>query len=155
MEDTPLAPPVATQWFKIEPGDLPVGHVITVVAAHRALRITRTAEGYAVLDNRCPHQGGPLGEGQIDHGDVICPWHGYEYDPLTGAPPEGYGDAATVFPHEMRGDGLYVELPVPDHFALPAAPGEWAATKGSRKIVSISGDGGLGQYMAEFTTAVK
>jgi thiamine pyrophosphate-dependent acetolactate synthase large subunit-like protein len=40
-------------------------------------------------------------------------------------------------------------------FALPAALGAWAATRGSRKIVSVSGDGGLGQYLAEFTTAVK
>ncbi len=40
-------------------------------------------------------------------------------------------------------------------FAFPAAMGAWAATKGSRKVVSISGDGGFGQYMGEFTTAVK
>jgi thiamine pyrophosphate-dependent acetolactate synthase large subunit-like protein len=40
-------------------------------------------------------------------------------------------------------------------FALPAALGAFAATAGSRPIVSISGDGGLGQYLAEFTTAVK
>ena len=40
-------------------------------------------------------------------------------------------------------------------FALPAALGAWAATRGSRKVVSIGGDGGLGQYLAEFTTAVK
>ncbi len=112
--DTPLEPPVAKRWFRIDAGDLPVGHVATVVAAHRALCVTRTAEGYGVLDNRCPHQGGPLGEGQIEDGYVICPWHGYEYDPLTGEPPEGYGDVATVLPHEVRDDGLYVELPLPD-----------------------------------------
>ena len=46
-------------------------------------------------------------------------------------------------------------------FALPAAIGAWAATKedGSlfhgRPVISISGDGGFGQYMAELTTAVK
>ena len=40
-------------------------------------------------------------------------------------------------------------------FALPAALGAWAAVAGRRKVVSISGDGGLGQYLAEFTTAVK
>lgn len=46
-------------------------------------------------------------------------------------------------------------------FALPAAIGAWAATKedGSlfhgRPVMSISGDGGFGQYMAELTTAVK
>ena len=46
-------------------------------------------------------------------------------------------------------------------FALPAALGAWAATieKDSkfsgRPVVSISGDGGFGQYMGELTTAVK
>jgi thiamine pyrophosphate-dependent acetolactate synthase large subunit-like protein len=39
-------------------------------------------------------------------------------------------------------------------FALPAAIGAWAATP-DRPILSISGDGGFGQYMAEFTTAAK
>jgi pyruvate oxidase len=32
--------------------------------------------------------------------------------------------------------------------------GAWAAS-GGRRVVSISGDGGFGQYMGEFTTAVK
>jgi thiamine pyrophosphate-dependent acetolactate synthase large subunit-like protein len=41
-------------------------------------------------------------------------------------------------------------------FGFPAAMGLWAATKSTdRKVISISGDGGFGQYMAEFTTAVK
>ncbi|NND04081.1 MAG: thiamine pyrophosphate-binding protein, partial [Acidimicrobiia bacterium] len=40
-------------------------------------------------------------------------------------------------------------------FALPAALGAAVAVAGSRKVVSISGDGGLGQYLADFTTAVK
>ena len=45
-------------------------------------------------------------------------------------------------------------------FSFPAAMGAWAATQDkaefkSRKVVSISGDGGFGQYAMEFTTAVK
>ena len=41
-------------------------------------------------------------------------------------------------------------------FAFPAAMGAWAATRGSgRKVVSVSGDGGFGQYLAELTTAVR
>lgn len=40
-------------------------------------------------------------------------------------------------------------------FGFPAAMGAWAATRGTgRKIVSVSGDGGFGQYLAEVTTAV-
>ena len=40
-------------------------------------------------------------------------------------------------------------------FALPAAIGVWAAVGDTRQIVSISGDGGFGQYAMELTTAVK
>jgi len=39
-------------------------------------------------------------------------------------------------------------------FAFPAAMGAWAAAP-ERQIVAVAGDGGFGQYMAEFTTAVK
>ena len=39
-------------------------------------------------------------------------------------------------------------------FGFPAAMGAWAARTG-RKVVSVSGDGGFGQYMGEMTTAVK
>jgi thiamine pyrophosphate-dependent acetolactate synthase large subunit-like protein len=40
-------------------------------------------------------------------------------------------------------------------FAFPAAMGAWAAVGDTRKVVSVSGDGGFGQYMGELTTAVK
>ena len=39
-------------------------------------------------------------------------------------------------------------------FGFPAAMGAWAAAP-DRKVVSVSGDGGFGQYMGEFLTAVK
>jgi len=103
-----------TAWYKVEPGELEVDRLTTVVAAGRAICITRTSDGYGALDNRCPHQGGPLGDGQLENGYVICPWHGYEYNPCTGRPPEGFSDAATGYPVELRDDGLYVELPVPE-----------------------------------------
>ena len=45
-------------------------------------------------------------------------------------------------------------------FSFPAAMGAWAATQDQpdhahRKVLSVSGDGGFGQYMMEFNTAVK
>jgi thiamine pyrophosphate-dependent acetolactate synthase large subunit-like protein len=45
-------------------------------------------------------------------------------------------------------------------FGFPAAMGAWAATRVAtgepgRKVVSVSGDGGFGQYLAEVTTAVR
>ena len=102
----------AHEWHRLDVTDLEVGHVKTAVVANRAVAVTHTEDGYGVLDNRCPHQSGPLGEGQIEDGCLICPWHGYEYDPLSGEPPEGYGDRAQVFESEVRQDGLYVSLPI-------------------------------------------
>lgn len=102
-----------TEWHRIDFGELAVGQVTMVLAAGRALAVSRTEQGYGVLDNRCPHQGGPLGEGELDPdtGYLLCPWHGYEYDPHTGQPPPGFSDTATCFRLEERPDGWYVELP--------------------------------------------
>ena len=36
------------------------------------------------LDGICPHQGGPLGQGQL-HGQVVtCPWHGWQFNVRDG-----------------------------------------------------------------------
>ena len=101
---------MALQWYKVaEKDSLPQGQVTTVMAGNTAVCQMHTAErGYTALDNRCPHQGGPLGEGQLDGQWLICPWHGYGYNPASGDPPEGYGDCATPFPLEVREDGIYV-----------------------------------------------
>ena len=43
---------------------------------------------FYALDNTCPHQGGPLGEGYLEaNGVVSCPWHGWTFDLKTGVSP--------------------------------------------------------------------
>jgi pyruvate oxidase len=101
----------APVWHKVaEVDDLDDGRVRTVVAGTRTLALARVGDRYGALDNRCPHQGGPLGEGSIEKGWLRCPWHGYDYDPLTGTPPAGFSDAPSCFPVEVRDDGIYVAL---------------------------------------------
>jgi ferredoxin-nitrite reductase len=42
-------------------------------------------EGQVVAtDAHCPHAGGPLHEGAIEAGCVMCPWHGFGFDLATG-----------------------------------------------------------------------
>jgi len=101
-----------TAWHKVaDVDDLPEGRVKTVTIGARSLALTHYDGRYGALDNRCPHQGGPLGEGSIEKGWLRCPWHGYDYDPLTGSPPEGFDDAPPCFKTDVRQDGVYVELP--------------------------------------------
>jgi thiamine pyrophosphate-dependent acetolactate synthase large subunit-like protein/nitrite reductase/ring-hydroxylating ferredoxin subunit len=71
---------------------------------------------FTAMDNRCPHQGGPLGEGSVEIGAdgqcwLRCPWHGWDFDPKTGLPPGGHKDSGQrLFPVEVRDDGIYVGL---------------------------------------------
>jgi len=102
-----------TQWFRVADLDeLPEGRVKTVVAGHKSIALTHSNDQYGALDNRCPHQGGPLGEGSIENGLLRCPWHGWDYCPLTGQPPGDLAvdDSLKTFPVEVRDDGVYVGL---------------------------------------------
>ncbi|PZD72681.1 Putative thiamine pyrophosphate-containing protein YdaP [Acaryochloris thomasi RCC1774] len=108
-------PEITTQWYRVLGLDeLPESRVKTVVAGHKSLALTHYKGQYGALDNRCPHQGGPLGEGSIENGLLRCPWHGWDYCPLTGKSPDALDvdDALATFPVEVRADGIYVGLPV-------------------------------------------
>ncbi len=107
-----MSTPDATTWHKaLDLDQLPEGRVTTVNIGRRSLALTHHEGRYGALDNRCPHQGGPLGEGSIEKGWLRCPWHGYDYSPHDGRPPEGFDDAPPCFAVEVRDDGIYVELP--------------------------------------------
>ncbi len=93
--------------------ELADGRVKSVTCGHRTLCMTRVGDQYGALDNRCPHQGGPLGEGSIENGLLRCPWHGWDYDPITGKAP-GFDDGVETFAVEERDDGVYVALPEED-----------------------------------------
>ena len=104
-----MTEPGEVRWIRVAGLDeLPEGRVKTVVAGHRSIALTHWDGRYGAFDNRCPHQGGPLGEGSIEKGWLRCPWHGYDYDPLTGRPPAGFSDAPACVPVEARDDGVYV-----------------------------------------------
>src|ERR1041384_3364871 len=94
-------------------GELPEGRVTTVAAGHKSVALVHHDGQFSALDNHCPHQGGPLGEGSIENGLLRCPWHGYDYDPLTGTPPPPFTDAPESLAVEVREDGVYVEIRPP------------------------------------------
>lgn len=102
-----------TQWFRVlDLDELPEGRVKTVVAGHKSIAMTHYEGQYGALDNRCPHQGGPLGEGSIENGLLRCPWHGWDYCPLTGKPPGSLevDDSLETFAVDVRNDGIYIGL---------------------------------------------
>ena len=110
-------------WYKVaQLEELPEGRVMSAKAGVRTVALSHFDGQYAAMDNRCPHQGGPLGEGSIEKGIddkcwIRCPWHGWDFDPLTGKSPGGHEDSGQeIYPVEVREDGIYVCLEAePEH----------------------------------------
>jgi pyruvate oxidase len=103
-------PPV--QWHHIPDNELPEeGRVRAVVVDGRPVAVSKCGGRIGALSNRCPHQGGPLGDGSIERGLLRCPWHGYDYDPITGQPPAGFSDSVESYQVRAEPDGVMVALP--------------------------------------------
>jgi nitrite reductase (NADH) small subunit len=64
----------------------------------------------SAIDNVCLHQGGPLGQGTIEEGKVVCPWHGWMFDPKTGEVGHSSSVRIPVYSIKRDGDSVYVEL---------------------------------------------
>lgn len=96
--------------------DLPEGRVKTVTARTTSICLVHFEGQWSAMDNHCPHQNGPLGEGSIEKGVngkcwLRCPWHGWDFDPLTGKPPGGHEDTGqTMYPLEIRDGEIFVGL---------------------------------------------
>jgi len=73
------------------------GEVREFVAGGRPFCVANVDGTIAVLNGVCPHEEGPLGEGIIEEGRVVCPWHGYAFDPRTGESEQDPECKAQVF----------------------------------------------------------
>ena len=114
MSDTETS----ADWHKVARVDEVVdGRVKSVTAGTQSIALVHFDGQWAAMDNKCPHQGGPLGEGSIEAGVddkcwLRCPWHGWDFDPLTGKPPGGHEDTGQqMFEVEIRGEYVYVAVP--------------------------------------------
>ena len=63
----------------------------------------------------CPHAGAALCEGWLDaRGHIVCPDHKYRFDPATGRNTSGEGYKLVTYPIEIRDDGIYIGIIIPE-----------------------------------------
>ena len=73
--------------------------------------VTRFKDRWYGFAYQCPHAGGFLADGDIDHrGQVVCPVHGYRFDIRNGYNSTGEGYYLRHWPVEQRPDGLYIKI---------------------------------------------
>ena len=88
----------------------PANNVKEFTVDGRAICVANVSGTVCVLDGTCPHEGGPLGEGVIEDGRVVCPWHGYAYDPRTGATENDPELKVQVFESKVEGGELRAKI---------------------------------------------
>ena len=97
-------------------GDLKEKRGRTVCLSGERVAIFRHDGKVSAMSNACKHQNGPLGEGKIVDGCVVCPWHGYQYLPASGASPPPFTEKVPTFRVAVKEGEVYVD-------PRPLAPG--------------------------------
>jgi thiamine pyrophosphate-dependent acetolactate synthase large subunit-like protein/nitrite reductase/ring-hydroxylating ferredoxin subunit len=134
-------------WYKVldDKNELPNGRVMTVTAGHKGICLTHFEGKYYALENKCPHQGGPLGEGSIENGMLRCPWHGWDFEPCGGSA-EGFDDGLPAFDLKIEGDTIFVGLDeeVPHETTISDVMVETMVNWGVNRVFGMVGHSNLG-----------
>jgi nitrite reductase/ring-hydroxylating ferredoxin subunit len=111
--------------------DIPDGDYRIFSVDQLEVGIFRTGSKVLAYENVCPHAGGPVCQGKIFNKveeiitsdkksaglrfgkarHIVCPWHGYEYDLLTGAHPGDPSLRLTPVKVSVRDGQIYVSPP--------------------------------------------
>ena len=66
---------------------------------------------FLTIENRCPHQGGPLCDGIVSGTTVVCPLHGWRFDLETGSPVKAsLPTCLTTFPTRVDNGIILVDV---------------------------------------------
>jgi nitrite reductase (NADH) small subunit len=78
--------------------------------ADKTICVANVNGTFSAMDNVCLHRGGPLGQGMIEGGKVVCPWHGWAYDPKTGAADQNPNAKVAVYPLKIESGDVLIEI---------------------------------------------
>lgn len=67
-----------------EVGDVAPGQVRVVHLGETRVALCHVDGAFYAIDDVCTHDGGPLGEGELDGDQIECPRHGARFDVRTG-----------------------------------------------------------------------
>ncbi len=74
------------------------GCVVVTGAGHTIAVFAKDDDGFAAVDNRCPHMGFPLDRGTVQNGILTCHWHHARFDLASGGTFDPFADDVRSFP---------------------------------------------------------
>jgi nitrite reductase/ring-hydroxylating ferredoxin subunit len=101
------------EWMTVAAADdLAEGELMGTIVDGEDVVVAKVSGELRALGGACTHEGGPLSEGEIEDGTVMCPWHGSMFDLQTGqavAPPATEGVA--VYEVRVHAGDIQVRTP--------------------------------------------
>ncbi len=91
-------------------GDLPSGQGKVCEVGDKQIALFNVDGKFVACNNTCPHRGGPLGEGDLAGTVVTCPWHGWQFDVVTGVSPVNPAAKIVTYPVEVQGQDVLVTI---------------------------------------------
>ena len=89
---------------------IPMGQGRCYVIGGREIAVFRQRDGRLFAsENRCPHRNGPLAEGIVGGGRVICPLHAHQFNLQTGTGNESH-ECVQVYEVEEAAGNLLLNL---------------------------------------------
>lgn len=90
---------------------IPEGGAIGVEIEGRLLALVNLSGEIYALEDTCPHQAGPLSDGQIIGEDIECPWHRSRFNIKTGGVTRDPAvEDVTTYKVRLAGDAVEVEI---------------------------------------------
>lgn len=77
----------------------------------RSIALFSVDGNVAAVDAECPHEGGPLQEGTLEEGCVVCPWHAYRFELASGRCTTEPGLSVRTYPTHVEDGTVWVEIP--------------------------------------------
>jgi nitrite reductase (NADH) small subunit len=84
---------------------------LEVTVGAKQYAICNTGGAITALDGACLHLGGPLGQGEIRDGRVVCPYHLWEFDCRTGACDFNPRLRVATYEVQVEGGSIFLQVP--------------------------------------------
>lgn len=108
------------KWIRItSTADIPLREGRSVQIAGHDIAIFNLGDRFLAVENKCPHRGGPLADGIVSGGNVVCPLHAWKVDLASGevinrtdSPP-----CARTFATRIDNGIISLEIPIAERTA--------------------------------------
>jgi len=93
-----------------EGNELPPGQGKLVQVDGKDIALFNVNGTYRAMAAVCPHEDGPLHEGEVDGDTIVCPWHGYDFSVKTGECSVDPELRALIYVVKTEGNDVFIEV---------------------------------------------